>query len=204
MQASHSLYWVDKSINQTSPDIIVINRGAHVRPDQESKNQMIHTTNSLLSWQRRCKDKSEDCHLIWRTTVPGHPRCWEFTKPSKSIEEMEELVASATKSSSRNDSMVVSWGAFNWASFKRQNEMFISLLEHSVPGLEFDVMPAYEISILRPDDHVLLPPNKTADKIDCLHSRYPGKIGVYNRLLLHVILMRQEHQAFSGNTFCFQ
>lgn len=202
MQGTPYLYWwVDESINQTSPDIIVFNRGAHIAPDQESKDQMRLTTKSLLKWQRGCRDKSDagvgDCHLIWRTTVPGHPRCWEFTKPSKSIEEMEALVAT-TESSVYNDS-VVHWGAYDWASFKRQNKMFVSLLQLS--GLDFDVMPAYEINILRPDNHVLLPPNTTADKIDCLHSRYPGKMGVYNQLLLHLILVRQERQALSEIIF---
>ena len=45
-------------------------------------------------------------------------------------------------------------------------------------------MDAYYLNVLRPDEH-------RAHQKDCLHNCYPGKMDVYNRLLLHYVRMRR-------------
>ena len=55
---------------------------------------------------------------------------------------------------------------------KHQNQLMLDAFSKS--GLTYQVIDAYDINILRPDQHT-----------DCLHSCYPGKMDVYSQLLLH-------------------
>lgn len=80
---------VQSMVDEYSPDVLVLNRGAHL------ENTVFP---QLHKWQSKCRANNKDCYLIWRTTVPGHPNCTSYTQPSTSIAEMEELVKSSAES----------------------------------------------------------------------------------------------------------
>jgi hypothetical protein len=65
---------------------------------------------------------------------------------------------------------------FHWWDMKHQNNLMLDAFSKS--GLAYEVIDAYGINILRPDLH---------RPGDCLHSCYPGKMDVYNQLLLHFL-----------------
>jgi hypothetical protein len=54
----------------------------------------------------------------------------------------------------------------------------------SLPPLSVTIIDAYELNMLRPDEH-------RAHQADCLHNCYPGKMDVYNQLLLHHLTMQR-------------
>ena len=154
-------------IEQFSPDVLVLNRGAHYTPDDELKHHMVDTVFPILQeWQTTCKIEGKLCELIWRTTVPGHPNCTSFSQPSANITEMEELVSSAATINP----------TYNWDRFKGQNELMLNELKKT--SLNYEVMDAYEINILRPDMH----PSSN----DCLHTCLP-KDNTYSWLMHHML-----------------
>ena len=90
---------VQSMVDEYSPDVLVLNRGAHYKPDEELIAHLENTVfPQLHKWQSKCRANNKDCYLIWRTTVPGHPNCTSYTQPSTSIAEMEELVKSSAES----------------------------------------------------------------------------------------------------------
>ena len=99
--------------------------------------------------------------------MPGHPDCRNSKQPPNNLSLVEDLIASGEGSK-----------RFNWQNFKHQNELVLNKLDSLGDRLEYEVIDAYYFNILRPDQHRL--PNR-----DCLHSCSPGKVDVYNRLLLH-------------------
>lgn len=48
----------------------------------------------------------------------------------------------------------------------------------------FDIIDAYYLNVLRPDEH-------RAHQGDCLHNCYPGKMDLYSQLLLHFLKMQR-------------
>ena len=54
---------------------------------------------SITEWQQQ-PEAQNNSHphpkklFFWQTTSPGHPGCDNFTQPTKSAEEMEQLIAS--------------------------------------------------------------------------------------------------------------
>ena len=132
--------------NEYFPDVLVLNRGAHYVSDDELLGHLNNTLFSQLNdWQERCRSNDKRCLLIWRTSVPGHPNCTQFTKPSDSVKEMEELILQ---------------GPFHWAKFKDQNELVLEAFQRT--NLSYEVMDSYHVNILRPDLH--------RHKHDCLHT----------------------------------
>jgi hypothetical protein len=72
---------------------------------------------------------------------------------------------------------------YHWYDYQHQNELVIDTLYRGL-GNEFDVLDAYNLNIRRPDEH-------RSSKGDCLHNCYPGKMDVYNQLMLHFLKMRR-------------
>jgi len=71
---------------------------------------------------------------------------------------------------------------YNWHNFKHQNEIALGLLQNWTSPIDYEIINAYAVNILRPDQHL----NPKAG--DCLHSCAPGKVEVYNRMLLNSML----------------
>jgi GDSL/SGNH-like Acyl-Esterase family found in Pmr5 and Cas1p len=166
------------SISNDFPTVLILNRGAHYVNDTELLDDMIELLPVLLNWQQSCTKTYQRCHLFWRTTVPGHPMCEDYSAPVNNITIMESLVES--RLSYTNETI---WN-YHWQDFKHQNKLVLDTFQaySAITGLQYDVIDAYEINILRPDRH-------RWHQNDCLHSCYPGKMDVYNQLLLHFLSM---------------
>ena len=158
------LEYVPAVLEAHKPNILILNRGAHYVADQQFMSELNNTIKVLQDWQRNCTDQT--CWLFVRTTVPGHPQCKNYTIPSNDIQEMEALIA--------NRSNYAPGKEFHWWDMKHQNQLMLDAFSKS--GLTYQVIDAYDINILRPDQHR-----------DCLHSCYPGKMDVYNQLMLHFL-----------------
>lgn len=171
---SDALQHIPDVLETVQPNVVVINTGTHYHEDDVFLSMMNETIQHLTGWQKNCTATAQNCILIVRTTVPGHPHCGNFTEPAQDLLAMEVLIG--------NVSTYSVWGppgapSFQWWNFKRQNELMLDLFAHS--GLQYQVMDAYDVLTLRPDHH--RPPN------DCLHSCYPSKTDVYNQWLLHLL-----------------
>ena len=113
-----------------------------LRTNSWTRTRALHGSNQYQNSVRQCM-------LIWRTSIPGHPNCTDFKRPSNSLSEMEALVQTGAAIK-----------GYNWEKFKDQNAIAVKMLIDA--GLDFDVMDAYKVNILRPDGH--------AGPKDCLHS----------------------------------
>jgi hypothetical protein len=166
------------NLKTTKPDILILNRGAHFVSDNEIVADWNETLKDLHNWQQDCLTNNKTCQLLYRTTVPGHPQCLGDKEPSHSLEDMEARVENRSNYPGL-------WGTFHYWEFKRQNGLILELLRQSC--LNYSVLPAYEINMLRPDEHGGESAAKPGNNYyaDCLHSCLPGKIGVYNRILGH-------------------
>eukprot|EP00816_Leptocylindrus_hargravesii_P011207 CAMPEP_0196823882 /NCGR_PEP_ID=MMETSP1362-20130617/89470_1 /TAXON_ID=163516 /ORGANISM="Leptocylindrus danicus, Strain CCMP1856" /LENGTH=376 /DNA_ID=CAMNT_0042203929 /DNA_START=77 /DNA_END=1207 /DNA_ORIENTATION=- len=151
---------VAEIIDSYSPDVLVLNRGSHYVPDSQLlKDFRTNIFPPLEDWQAKCNlNKSQkggdDCLLIWRTTVPGHPDCMAYQEPMQSVEKMEEIIAlNGTK--------------YHWHEFSHQSELVLNAFQQQT-NLTYEVMDTYSINILRPDLHLKMP-----NFIDCLHTCMP-------------------------------
>jgi len=162
-------------LEEKFPIILILNRGAHYSQDDKLLSDLQDTFLHVQNWQTKCKQQyGIKCHFFWRTTVPGHPGCQTFTEPVNNITQMEELVR--TKS-------IVAGGQvtqYHWAQFQGQNILVLNELQKWSSRIDYQVIDAYSVNILRPDQH-------RAPGEDCLHGCDSGKIQVYNRLMLHYL-----------------
>ena len=167
---SDYLEFVPTVLEAHKPNILILNRGAHYVRDRRLMSELDNTIKVLQDWQRNCTHQSQTCWLFFRTTVPGHPQCnsKNYTMPSNDIQEMEALIANRSKYAPGKEQK------FHWWDMKHQNQLMLDAFSKS--GLTYQVIDAYDINILRPNQHT-----------DCLHSCYPGKMDAYSQLLLHFL-----------------
>ena len=167
---------VSDSIQKDFPNILVLNRGAHYQDDttlaQHLKNSLVPV---LKAWFEECVALSNTCRLFWRTTSAGHPNCEDYDEP-RLASEMEPVIGNLTyyEVTNRTD--------YHWYDFQRQNKLALQLLTDELGSVHvpFQVIPAYEITVGRPDGH-------RAHQGDCLHNCYPGKMDTYNQVLFHYL-----------------
>jgi hypothetical protein len=172
---------IEASIQEDMPNLIVLNRGAHYVSDEALLSDLTVNLDQLRPWQDTCNKQGRLlCLTMWRTTVPGTPQCNttegdnRYSEPNNNRLEMENLVQDPR----HYNNVTIN---YHWKDFGRQNELVLDLWQKS--GLDYSVIDAYELNILRPDLH-------RAHQGDCLHNCYPGKMDVYNQLLLHNVLMK--------------
>jgi hypothetical protein len=115
-------------------------------------------------WQSQCQRQRRKCRWLWRTTVPGHPGCFNFTTPSNSTQDMENLIASHEGSR-----------RFKWDQFAHQNRLVLETFHNRT---DVQILDVYPMNILRRDAH----PSAN----DCLHNCLPTD-GIQDPLLLHLI-----------------
>jgi hypothetical protein len=166
------------AIDSTFPQVLVMNRGAHYVNDTTLTSGIHRTIEEIKVWKSRCRQMGIKCHLFWRTSVPGHPLCDQvnFTEPVNNLEEMEAWIANRSNYNNRTIK-------YHWYDYQHQNELVLDTLYRSL-GDDFDVLDAYHLNLLRPDEH-------RAHQGDCLHNCYPGKMDLYSQLMLHFLKMRR-------------
>ena len=150
-----------------APMAAVLNRGAHFVDDEQLLQEMNETISHVREWQTKCTDAGRRCLLVWRTTVPGHPQCPSYTEPAANSTDLERLI----------DDHGVS-RRYHWHEFQRQNLLVEQVLSES--GVDYEMLDAYHLNILRPDMH-------RVSTYDCLHSCLDSKLDVYSQVLLHIL-----------------
>ena len=167
------------AITDHFPVVIVLNRGAHYQNDTAFSAGIHQIIQEIKEWKIQCTFLGFKCHLFWRTTVPGHPQCDKvnFTKPINDIAQMESWITNR----SNYDNYTIK---YHWYDYQHQNELALDLLRQGLGHEGFQVLDAYHLNIRRPDEH-------RAHQGDCLHNCYPGKMDVYNQLLLHYLRMER-------------
>jgi hypothetical protein len=172
---------ITASIQENFPTVLILNRGSHYVPDQQLLQEMKGIIKEVKAWLRQCDDWKIECYFFWRTTVPGHIGCNSttsgYTTPFYDVHDVEQQLI-------RNQSLYNDVSReYHWYDFQDQNEMILKLLRNAELS-NFQVLDAYYLNVLRPDEH-------RAHQHDCLHNCFPGKVDVYNRLLLHYLQMQR-------------
>jgi len=166
-QRDFFLQHIAANVIRYKPDIIVLNRGAHYVADDELMNDMgKRIIPEVRAWRESCPE----CLFVWRTTVPGHPNCTHYTKPSLNRTAMEEAIQASLSM----------YAGYHWQEFDHQNQLILDAWNKS--GIQHLVMDGYYFNLLRPDAH--------PSGHDCLHTCAPGD-EIYSELLLHI--MRQHY-----------
>ncbi|CAB9498774.1 Protein trichome birefringence-like [Seminavis robusta] len=170
------------------PRVLVLNRGAHYTPDDELMDSLrTRTWPVVQQWNDACRRQhypQQKCLLIWRTTVPGHPHCHNFSQPATSVHDMQEWI----HEKSTNDPTVYRKGEYHWQDFQRQNQLVTHWIQQPVLShTTIHIMDSYQTNILRPDNH-------RAHMNDCLHSCSPGGGSDLNSQWLFHIIRVQEWQ----------
>jgi hypothetical protein len=174
------------------PTVLILNRGAHYVNDTILLAGIRNNIREVGAWRKECRALKGDCHLLWRTSVPGHAGCdqhtdsahgsdiehiqndYDYSRPVNDLPAMESRIANRTLYTERQLK-------YHWYDYQHQNELVIKELDRS--GLDYTVLDAYKLNVLRPDEH-------RSHQNDCLHNCYPGKMDVYNQLLLHFLRQR--------------
>jgi hypothetical protein len=162
-QLRHALLESESNI----PQVLVLNRGAHYAKDKEYLRDLRAALDVVEEWQGRCDFLKIKCHFFWRTTVPGHRNCKNFTHPVNDKVVIEAYIANLSQYDPTTS-------RYHWYDFQHQNRLAESELRRR--RMRHRVLDGYHINVLRPDDHS-----------DCLHSCYPGKMDVYPQLMLHYL-----------------
>ena len=164
---------LEYALQQDFPTVLVLNRGAHYTNDTELLQNIQQNLDILHKyWWKVCQQHGLQCHMFWRTSVPGHPHCQQFTQPVNNRTEMEAWVGRL----SNYDNHTIK---YHWYDYQRQNQL-VEKLWMEKANFPVTILDAYDLNILRPDEH-------RAHQGDCLHNCYPGKMDVYNQLLLHYL-----------------
>lgn len=175
---------ITQELPVSHPTVLVLNRGAHYVPDEELLHDLNdYTLPALHQWNQQCQLLQQQCLLIWRTSVPGHPFCPTFTQPATSVTEMEQWIVQQ----STNDSTIYRKGEYHWQDFQHQNQLLVQWLkdqkeQQKWSNIPLQIMDSYQTNILRPDNH-------RAHMNDCLHSCSPGGGSDLNsQWLLHMLV----------------
>ena len=161
------------AIVQDFPTVLVLNRGAHYTNDTMLLDNVYKNIEVLNKyWWKACEQHGLQCHLFWRTSVPGHPLCEQFAEPVNDRAAMEALIANR---SNYNEHTI----QYHWYDYQRQN-LLVEKVWLEKANFPVKILDAYDLNVLRPDEH-------RAHQGDCLHNCYPGKMDVYNQLMLHYV-----------------
>lgn len=179
------------AINDAFPQVIVINRGAHYQNDTTLVAGIQRNIKEIKEWKEKCDGYGLKCHLFWRTSVPGQPLCNQinFTRPNNDLEAMEAWIGNH----SNYDNHTIN---YHWYDYQHQNNLALDILREGLGEDGFEVLDAYYLNVLRPDEH-------RTHQGDCLHNCYPGKMDVYNQLLLHFLRAQRTKKDVDDLTHLF-
>ena len=114
--------------------------------------------------------------------MPGSPDCFRQDYQYPSLNFLNWTVPVAEDWLAKKH--ITNPNPFHWSDFQHQNEKAKEIFRAS--GIDFVVMDAYKVNILRPDGH-----SAFDGKRDCLHGCLGSKIDVYSQLLLHIIKLHK-------------
>lgn len=163
------------AIQSTFPEVLILNRGAHYQNDTRLIPGIERNIEEIKAWRTKCRNANIKCHLYWRTSVPGHPLCdrVNFEAPNNDLEAMETWIADP---GNYNNHTI----KYHWDDYQRQNIMVTEIMRSQLGEDTLRIIDAYYLNVRRPDQH-------RSHQGDCLHNCYPGKMDVYNQILLHYL-----------------
>ena len=169
--------------SEPPPTVLILNRGAHYVNDTLLLQDIRTVIQEIkVHWWEPCQRYGLTCHLFWRTSVPGHPHCGNFTQPVNDLVQIQRWIENPQNYDNKTMQ-------YHWQDYQHQNELVLHELEQS--GLPFRILDAYYLNVRRPDEH-------RAHQGDCLHNCYPGKMDVFSQLLLHSL--RQDRSLKQART----
>jgi hypothetical protein len=139
-------------------DVLIANTGAHWIPDVEFLS-------NVRTFVHNLREKLPRAEVYWRSTVPGHVNCRDFTAPLGAPQSLTPLN-----------------NPYHWELIQHQNELARAVMASA--GVRW--VDAYELSILRADLHQVA-------SSDCLHYCLPGPPDDWNRLWL--LMRDQDHRS---------
>jgi len=136
--------------------LLILNQGAHfhsIDTFSRSYDQFVTQFNSIAH--------PRDV-VVFRTTVPGHPKCFED---------------GIDPSNMTHDVFLERYGTtmYDWNLFDAFNQYAKQKMDDLVPTVTSHYLNVYNMTVLRSDQH-------TAAK-DCLHYTDPGPVDFWNHLL---------------------
>ena len=208
---------IPRILDELDLEVLILNRGAWYEADHILKNGWRQVLDHLLANFTYYKDdqtsipnyqQQRQKKLIIRTTVPGHPNCEKYTKPSYNITEMEAIISNISNYNTGGKNT-------HWWDFQNQNKLVEGLIIWKLQNYQHEqlvkqqfnrqgqllrklpfsirILDACHINMLRPDQHLVSSSEQQEQKEgqggvnDCLHSCFPGKIDVYSQMLLHML-----------------
>ena len=156
------------------PDILILNRGAHIVTDDQYQQELPTLANLLTQYRTR----RPDARILWKTTTPGHPNCWEYNAPQANETHMWELIQNASLYTFHKDAKI-----FRWWWFPSQSQLVLDALMTS--SIQLEVLDGWDLLLSRPDLHR----GKIMKRYDCLHHCQPGPHDVFAQLLLNYLHM---------------
>jgi hypothetical protein len=172
-------------LREHEPNVIFLNQGAHYLKDDLFMSSMNDTVGILLQYKAQQRHHEGRVRIIWETSPPGHPQCWEFPGPVNDVSIMKAMIM---------DSSLYKFhpmaGQFYWWEFAHQTELLLTKL--LLPAFnkssedQLEIVDGYELLLGRPDRHRGRLNHRRAD---CLHHCYPGPADVFPQLLNHYLHM---------------
>lgn len=155
-----NVHW-SSLIAEQNISILVINRGAHYKPDSIVLDSLAHTFRTLEA-------RHPHLLIVYRSTGPAHFDCKNYfdSKPLKSYTLPKVLY---------NDS------SYHWTQFNRQNLKVKTMIANYFPRVIY--LDVYTSTVLRADSHCVT-------ESDCLHYCIPGPIDNWVTLLFNALLLR--------------
>jgi len=167
------------NLEKYNPDILVLNRGIWYTPDEDLIPAFNSTLSVVKAWQ---ESSATEKVVVWRTTAPGAPQCYNQFEPIKvSLDRYLREVVSNTSLPwyNKGDKKAFS---FSWWDIERQNEVVMEMIQNS--GIPFELIDAFEMYTTRPD---LRRSQQDPKNKDCLHQCLPGVPDESNRVLQHIL-----------------
>lgn len=157
-----------------SPDIILMNQGAHYVRDDEFMQIINETFRTVLQYKHQHNGR---VRILWKTTPPGHPDCWKFDRPVNNVSIMNAMILDPSLYKFHPTAR-----HFYWWEFAHQNELVSKSLDNNTDSVE--ILDGYDLLLGRPDRHKARISRRRAD---CLHHCSPGPFDVFPQLLFHYL-----------------
>ena len=201
---------LQRFLTHMKPDVLIMNRGAHIVSDDELAVALPGFLAVLQSYYQHQQDQQDTTvvlpRFLWKTTTVGHPNCWEYTQPVPNKQQMIELV--------NNRSLYHPYPWREWWTFDQQNKMvlkaFSLVSSSSLPssftnnnndnnnadttnvGFTVEIMDGWDMLLPRPDLHRAIMYTGRTKRVDCLHHCHPGPFDVFAQIISQYLHLSPE------------
>jgi len=150
---------------------LVLNTGVHMSQTASADTLAARVemrARFLVGWLNRTQHD-----VVWRTTVPGHPKC------SYHVDPLERETTGPAH--------------YRWDLAAVHNELRLRVFDEGLPPGRLRVLDAYALTRLRADRH--LGYVRRSNSEDCLHYCLPGPPDDWNMVLARMLLVNVRRKA---------